>query len=123
MLVASSEEILRIYLNKELKNEGYELVIAKDGIEALYLINTINMTEHTFELYLIDTELSKFNYINLIIKIQELKISKPIILMTSDMNLHSGSDIFTFPVMGFLKKPFLKDELLSMMNSVMTGVK
>jgi DNA-binding NtrC family response regulator len=121
MLVASSEEILRTFLQKELRNQGYQLAIAKDGIEALYLINTLNMTENTFDFYLIDTDLSKFNYISLIIRIQELKISAPIILITSDTNLHTGSESFTYPDIGFLKKPFLKDELISIIDSYVTN--
>ncbi len=118
VLVASSEDIIRTYLGKELKNAGYQSDLAKDGIEALYLINTLKITNRSFDLYLIDTDLAKLNYVSLIIKIQELKVSKPIILVTSDTNLHLESESFTYPVIGFLKKPFLKDELASIIDSI-----
>lgn len=117
MLVASSEEILRVFLQKELKTAGYEVLIAKDGIEALYLVNTFKMTKHPIDLYLIDSDLAKLNYISLIIKIMETKAHKPIILMTSDINIHIESNSATDPEIIFLKKPFTKDALFSLIHS------
>jgi len=117
VLIASSEDIIRIYIGKELKGAGLQSELAKDGLEALYLINTLRMTHRSFDLYLIDTDLAKLNYINLIIKIQDLKLDKPIILISSENNIHEESDALIYPVIGILKKPFMKDELLAIVDS------
>lgn len=112
ILVASSEEIIRNFLKIELQNYGYQILIAKDGIEALYMINTLNMTEAPLDLYLIDSSLSKLNYIKLIDRIKEVNILKPIILMVNEPNPQIDSFKQKNPVIGVLKKPFFKKELL-----------
>jgi DNA-binding NtrC family response regulator len=119
ILIASSEDIIRMYLSRELKHAGLQLDLAKDGMEALFLINTLRMTHQSFDLYLIDTDLAKFNYINLIIKIMELNLTKPIILISGDHNTREDSDSIDDPVIRILKKPIRKDNLLSVVDSCM----
>jgi DNA-binding response OmpR family regulator len=113
ILVASSEDIIRNFLKIELQNNGYQILIARDGIEALYMINTLNMTESPFDLYLIDTSLKKLGYIKLIDKIKSVKAIKPVILLVNDLNLPIDYSRNKYQLIGMIQKPFLKEELLA----------
>ncbi len=119
ILVASSENIIRNFLKIELQNKGYQILIARDGIEALFMINTSNMTEAPFDLYLIDSSLSKLNYNKLIDKMKEVNISKHIILMINEPNPQIDSIKQKYPVIGVLKKPFFKKELLDKITTTL----
>jgi len=119
ILVASSEDIIRNFLKIELQNYGYQILIAKDGIEALYVINTLNMTESPFDLYIIDSSLSKLNYIKLIDRIKKVDILNRVILMVNDPNPQIDSFRQKYPVIGVLKKPFFKKELFKKIETTL----
>ena len=88
-------------------------MIARDGIEALYMINSLNMTESPFDLYLIDTSLKKLGYIKLIDKIKTVKNIKPVILLINDSSLPIDYSSNKYQLIGMIQKPFLKEELLT----------
>ena len=117
ILVASSEDIIRNFLKIELQNNGYEILIAKDGIEALYMINTLNMTESPFDLYLIDTSLQKLGYNELIEKIKTINKNKPVILLNNAKKLPVDFSKNKYPLIGMVQKPFLKEELLKQITA------
>ena len=113
ILVATSDNIIRNFLKIALQSSGYQILLARDGIEALYMINTLNMTESPFDLYLIDTSLKKMGYVKLIDRIKQINTIKPIILLINEPSVQTKSMNPKYPLIGMIKKPFLKEELFN----------
>lgn len=111
MLVAGSEEMLQKVLSNVLKEAGYDVVTANDGLEALYSINTFHITENPFDAVVLDANVPKLSCSALSAKLDHLNISMPMIIIkakNSDGNqkLPAKENILS------LETPISKDELL-----------
>ena len=78
ILIVDDEKNIRIALCRCLKNEGYNITLAKDGLEAL---NTIEKQD--FDLILIDYQMPKKNGIEVLRELREKNIKTNAIIMTA----------------------------------------
>jgi len=108
LIVEDNESILETY-SKKLKREGYEVVTAANGLEALSLLNS---GENNIDLVFIDVIMPKMCAIEVYEKLQSTE-SRPPFLFTSGFD-EDNSEIKQILDMGlpFIQKPYLSNELL-----------
>lgn len=117
MLVAGSEEMLQKVLSNVLKEAGYDVATANDGLEALYSINTFHITENPFDAIVLDANLPKLSCSVLSAKLDHLNISMPMIIIKAKNNdgnhrLPTKENILS------LETPISKDELLQKIKTL-----
>jgi len=116
ILLVEDEEGLREMFSSILIDEGYHVVEAKDGIEALEKLN-----DHTYQLLVTDLFMPKLNGFELSIKCQNKFPSTKIILLSGGGEKleaqHKESTVIynneEITIDMFLKKPCSLGELLS----------
>ncbi|MBP1989901.1 response regulator transcription factor [Paenibacillus eucommiae] len=111
VLVVDDEKEIRDVIGIYLKNEGITVLKAKDGIEALEIIN-----EHQIHLIILDIMMPKMDGISTTYKIREQK-NIPIIILSAKsedtdkiLGLHMGAD-------DYVTKPFNPMELVARVKS------
>ena len=111
VLVVDDEKEIRDVIEIYLKNEGVTVLKAKDGIEALEIIN-----EHQIHLIILDIMMPKLDGISTTYKIREQK-NIPIIILSAKsedadkiLGLHMGAD-------DYVTKPFNPMELVARVKS------
>ncbi|HIW32044.1 MAG TPA: response regulator transcription factor [Candidatus Paenibacillus intestinavium] len=111
VLVVDDDKEIRDVIEIYLKNEGVTVLKAKDGIEALEIIN-----EHQIHLIILDIMMPKLDGISTTYKIREHK-NIPIIILSAKsedadkiLGLHMGAD-------DYVTKPFNPMELVARVKS------
>lgn len=111
ILVVDDEKEIRDLINIYLKNEGYTILVAADGFEAIRIINNQKV-----DLVVLDIMMPKLDGIQTCIKIRE-DFNFPVIMLSAknqDMDkilgLSSGAD-------DYLSKPFNPMELIARIKS------
>jgi len=118
LLVAGNEEILKLVLCNALKEAGYKVMTATDGVEALYMIKTFYITHNPFDLLLLDNELPKLPCAKLVERLERLNINTPTIVIITPQNKKTKNDFFHFNNVNFLEKPFRMEQLLDMIKEL-----
>jgi CheY-like chemotaxis protein len=111
LLVATGEPVRRRILSHVLKEAGYLVTSAQDGLEALFIFNTFQETQKSFELLIFDLSLPKINSVELVKRLEKNTCQIPIFIITPTTNLIREK----FPAnmnIQIIKTPFFKTELL-----------
>ena len=106
ILFAEDEPISRKLISMFLRGEGYEVDEAKDGAEALGLLNNIQ-----FDLVISDIRMPRVDGIELITRLRANSPDTPFIVLTSYPN--DALDLSKLPKSLVLGKPVLFDILRS----------
>ena len=108
ILIAEDEESVAELLKYNLDREGYEVGIASDGEEGLYLGE-----QNQYDLIILDLMLPKINGLDILSSLRSKEIETPILLLTAKdsvedkvKGLNQGAD-------DYLTKPFAFSELLA----------
>ncbi len=107
------EESVRISLTKILEYSGYEVVIARDGMEAL-----AELERETFDLVLTDHCMPQISGLQLMRMIKLRHPSLPIVVITGERLVDDFLESGAFAV---LQKPFDVDDVLSVIQAVLEG--
>ena len=99
-------------LSNVLKDAGYDVATANDGLEALYSINTFHITDNPFTVIVLDENLPKLNCFALSERLEHLNISMPMIIIKAKNN-EGNNRLPAKENILFLETPIAKDELLS----------
>lgn len=116
ILLVEDEESLRITLSANLELEGYEVVEACDGAEALALLES-----RSFDLVLSDVRMPRVTGVTLLQRIKERWPALPVLLMTAytaEEQLERAVDGGVFAV---LRKPFAMDAALTTIVRALRG--
>ncbi len=118
ILIVDDSKAIREALVYTLKNSGYEVVQASNGIEALNL-----MKEHSIGLFISDVNMPEMDGIALLKKIKEDTVYKhaPVIMLTTE----AGSDMIIAGkeagARAWLIKPFKPEELIEAVKKLFTA--
>lgn len=114
LLVVEDEPKIANSIKKGLKQEGYAVDVALDGLEAYDFIST-----EPYDLIVLDLMLPKINGIDLCKKVRKEGVPTPILMLTSRTTtedkvkgLNTGAD-------DYLTKPFSFDELLARIKALL----
>jgi DNA-binding response OmpR family regulator len=107
ILIAEDEKDLRELLKLNLKNEGYSVICAKDGREALQLFN-----ENKIDLGIFDIMMPLLDGLNLVRRIRETS-TIPIIMLTAKSEDSDKVIALGLGADDYLVKPFSMVELMA----------
>ena len=112
LLVVDDDEMMRECLATILSANGYEVVEAKDGLEALMVFQT---QRSEIPLILMDVVMPRMDGIAATAVIKECDPSVRVILMSG----HSENDPAHSKADAFLPKPFLAKELMAVIDRLL----
>lgn len=95
-------------LRSLLKAQGYEAVTAKDGVEALELVN-----RNAFDLVITDLSMAHMDGMTLFLKIKALYPTLPVILLTAYASVETAFEAMNNGIFDYMTKPFKVDEMLA----------
>ncbi|MEW6616473.1 MAG: sigma-54 dependent transcriptional regulator [Thermodesulfobacteriota bacterium] len=114
ILVVDDEESHRMMLGAHLKGEGFELVEASDGKEAVDRVS-----ERFFDLVLMDVRMPKMDGIDALKQIRQINPTIPVLIMTAYGSINSAVQALKSGAEDYLTKPLDMDELIIKVNKVL----
>ncbi|PKN89491.1 MAG: two-component system response regulator [Deltaproteobacteria bacterium HGW-Deltaproteobacteria-1] len=114
ILVVDDESSHRMMLKAHLGEEGYEVIEASDGQEAVDLVS-----QHFYDLILMDIRMSIMDGIEALHRIKKISPSLPIIMMTAYGSIESAVATLKSGADDYLTKPLDMDELLLKIEKVL----
>jgi two-component system response regulator AtoC len=106
VLVVDDELNMRLVLEAMLKQEGYEVVVAADGLEALKIIQNEKISAVAADL-----RMPRLDGMGLLDRIMRADPSLPVIIMTAHGTVANAVDALKKGAFDYLTKPFEQDEL------------
>jgi two-component system response regulator RegX3 len=114
ILVVDDEPAIRLFLSEELRQEGYEVMEAASGEEALSLLDSTPV-----DLVLLDQVMDGLNGLEVMARIQDRPQPPEVIMLTAHASLDSAISTLRFGGCDYLVKPSSTEELLT---SVAKGI-
>lgn len=115
IVVADDEPMMRHLLKQTLEGQGFNVLLAEDGLEAFELVK-----KHPVQLLLSDINMPKCNGLKLL---ENLRLSDqrslPVILMTGDTDQFVVSQSLGAII---LRKPFRRRELVELIQTILPPV-
>ncbi|MGL4668519.1 MAG: sigma-54-dependent transcriptional regulator, partial [Saezia sp.] len=106
ILVADDEENLRKLISVVLKAENYEVILARDGEEALHYFE-----KHPIDLMLIDIRMPKMDGLQVLEHVKQKNNGLPVILMTAYAGIDTAVKALQQGAFEYIVKPFDLDDL------------
>ncbi|OQY25696.1 MAG: hypothetical protein B6I34_01700 [Anaerolineaceae bacterium 4572_32.1] len=100
ILIVDDEEAIRFSLERALKRDGYEVWTAKDGEQALHL-----MQHHSFDLLLTDLKMEGIDGEEVMRRVQDISPDTAIIMLTGYATLESAIEALRQGAIDYLVKP------------------
>jgi CheY-like chemotaxis protein len=109
ILVVDDEDIVREFIGSALEEEGFDITLAQDGVDALE-----KLKDGPFDLAMVDLMMPRMDGNELInsIKSRETLKKMPIIVLTGDDREETVKRIISLGVEGFLVKATDVDEII-----------
>jgi two-component system response regulator HydG len=107
ILIADDEESHRLMLRAHLEGEGFEIVEAFDGQDAIAKVN-----ERVFDLVLMDIRMPIIDGMEALRRIKEVNPTIPVIMMTAYGSIDSAVKALQSGAEDYLTKPLDMDELI-----------
>ncbi|MFH2013208.1 MAG: adenylate/guanylate cyclase domain-containing protein [Pseudomonadota bacterium] len=108
ILIVDDEEGIRISLKKVLEKDGYKILLAENGLEAIEIVRNIN---NGIEAVISDFRMPGLDGLETLTKIGEINPEIIKIILTGYATLDSAIESVNLNIDGFLTKPFDNNEL------------
>jgi len=117
ILIVDDSESIRSLLKYNLETGGYETVVAKDGLEALKIIEK----NDDLNLLLTDLHMPNMNGLELIEKVRQYERFKflPILFLTTETNIDMKQRAKNAGATGWIVKPFQSEKLIKTIRKVL----
>jgi DNA-binding NtrC family response regulator len=106
VLVVDDTKNIRNLLTTCLEVEGYQVLTANDGREALEMI-----LKEKYDLIFLDIKLPEFSGTEVLRKIREKKIHTPVVIMTAFGTVRNAVECTRLGAVAYLQKPFTADKI------------
>ena len=113
ILIAEDEIQIAEPLRKNFLEEGHHAMIAKNGEEAVNLVDKIK-----FDVIELDWKMPKVSGLEVCKKLRQLNIKTPIILLTALTQISNKVEALDSGADDYITKPFSFEELLARINAV-----
>jgi two-component system, OmpR family, response regulator len=110
VLVVDDTKNIRMSLSKCLELEGYEVMTASDGKQALDLF-----IQHTFDLAFLDIKLPEIRGTEVLKRIREHGIKTPVIIITAYATVKNAVDCTNMGAVAYIQKPFSVEKIKSVL--------
>ncbi|MGQ9695720.1 MAG: sigma-54-dependent transcriptional regulator [Thermodesulfobacteriota bacterium] len=107
ILIIDDEESMRHMLSLILKKEGYEVIAANGGKEALELVSSIS-----FDFILSDIIMPEMDGLELLQALKDRKVESTIIMMSAYGTINTAVEAMKRGAYDYISKPFRPDEAL-----------
>jgi DNA-binding NtrC family response regulator len=113
VLVVDDTKNIRMILMKCLELEGYEVMTASDGKQALEMFAT-----YSFDLAFIDIKLPEIRGTEVLKRIREMGIKTPVIIITAYATVKNAVDCTNMGAVAYVQKPFSADKIRSVLKEI-----
>jgi two-component system nitrogen regulation response regulator GlnG len=113
ILVADDEESMRWVLSKALRKKGFTVDLARDGAEAMRLIQ-----ESSYDLAILDIKMPGLSGLELLDKVRELKHDLLVVIMTAEASMKNAVEAMKRGAYDYITKPFDLDVIDAIIEKV-----
>src|SRR3990172_44803 len=113
ILIAEDEDQIAEPLRKNFLEEGHHAMIAKNGEEALFLVDKIQ-----FDVIVLDWKMPKISGLEVCKKLREENNNTPIILLTALTQISNKVEALDSGADDYITKPFSFEELLARIKAL-----
>lgn len=117
ILLVEDDYNLGFVVQDQLKNEGYDVVFASDGVEGLKKFN-----DHTIHMCIFDVMMPKKDGFTLAQDIRKLNQDVPILFLTAKNQTEDKVEGFKVGADDYLTKPFSTEEFLLRVKAILKRV-
>jgi DNA-binding NtrC family response regulator len=118
ILVVDDEDALRFVLSAELEGEGYAVLSAADGEEAINILR-----KETFDIILLDIMMPRVSGFEVLKFVKESQPATKVIMLTGYADLKNAIESKKFGAEDFVSKPYDLVDLLTTIEEVLQGTK
>ncbi len=118
ILVVDDEDIVRTSCDRTLSPEGYEVRLAKNGVEGLKMAS-----EERFDLVLTDLKMPDMDGIEVLRIIKEKWPETAVIIVTGYQTVDTAVKAIKLGAYDYIEKPFTPDALVSAVAEAMANKK
>jgi DNA-binding response OmpR family regulator len=116
VLVADDEAPIRFAVSHMLKDTGYEVFEAADGVEALDIIQSLDQQASPIDIVLLDLYMPHCNGFEVMGKLDEMANRPRVIMMTGAVDSVEMDNVIKLGCDGILSKPFDFGKLLQVVR-------
>jgi two-component system nitrogen regulation response regulator GlnG len=113
ILVADDEESMRWVLSKALKRKGFTVDLAKDGDEALGMIQATS-----YDLAILDIKMPGLSGLELLDRVRELKNELLVVIMTAEASMKNAVEAMKRGAYDYITKPFDLDVIDAIIEKI-----
>ena len=113
ILVADDEESMRWVLSKALKRKGFSVDLAKDGDEALRMIQSSH-----YDMAILDIKMPGLSGLELLDQIRELKKELLVVIMTAEASMKNAVEAMKRGAYDYITKPFDLDVIDAIIEKI-----
>jgi two-component system nitrogen regulation response regulator GlnG len=113
IIVADDEESMRWVLSKALKKKGFSVDLARDGKEALSMINA-----NPYDLAILDIKMPGLSGLELLDKVRELKNDLLVVIMTAEASMKNAIEAMKRGAYDYITKPFDLDVIDAIIEKI-----
>ena len=116
ILVVDDEKMALTLIDRLLREDGYDVVVAQSGFEA---IECFRREAHRFSLVLLDFSLPFMDGAEVFQRLREIRNNIPVVLCTGFIMQERLTEMLGRGLTGFLRKPVPPEELLSVVKTTL----
>ena len=116
ILVVDDEDIVRTSCSRTLSPEGYEIRLARNGVEGLKMAS-----EERFDLVLTDLKMPDMDGIEVLRIIKEKWPETAVIIVTGYQTVDTAVKAIKLGAYDYIEKPFTPDALISAVDEAMAN--
>ena len=113
ILVADDEESMRWVLSKALKRKGFSVDLAKDGDEALRMIQSSH-----YDMAILDIKMPGLSGLELLDQVRELKKELLVVIMTAEASMKNAVEAMKRGAYDYITKPFDLDVIDAIIEKI-----
>ena len=115
VLVVDDTKNIRTLLSIYLKLNGFEVLMATNGHEALSIIDT-----EPIDLIFLDIKMPEISGTEVLKRIRAKGITAPVVIMTAFATVKNAVDCTKLGAITYLQKPFTTDKIKTILDEMMT---
>lgn len=118
ILAIDDEQNIRHLIESEFTLEGFEVTTAKNGQEALKLLDS-----HIFDVALLDIRLPRMNGIEVLRRLKQKSPATEVLMITGYGDIKTAVESLKLGAREYITKPFKLDELLGLVRQAVAGAR
>jgi len=119
VLLAEDDDAMRVLLARRLRRDGFQVVEARSGYEALERLAHALISEPPvwFDLIISDVRMPGYDGLNIVASLRHLPVHIPVILITAFGSAAAHATAVRLGAFAMLDKPFDVDDLMTLVRA------